>query len=233
MESRAKTILVVDDEAKIMEVVTSYLANRGYEVRSAHSGQEAINVFNQEAVSLILLDLMLPDMSGEEVCKAIRKRSRVPIIMVTAKVQEQHVLEGLQMGADDYILKPFSLKEMEARIEAVLRRSEPYPGPLAKSFSFHDGDLMVDFEKNEVKKKQMVIALTPSEMNILAVLIKFPGKVFSRSELIDLALGEEFFGVDRVIDNHVKNLRHKIEDDSKNPTYIVTIHGLGYKFGGV
>ena len=232
MADKRANILVVDDEPKILEVVVSYLESKGFRVFSAQGGQKALEIFDRENISLLILDLMLPDMSGEEICRAIRRKSRVPIIMLTAKVEENDLLQGLQTGADDYITKPFSLKVLHARVEAVLRRTADDLVPLVRKNSFRDGDLIVDFDKNIVMKKHGDVLLTPSEMKILAALIKYPGKVFARSELIDIALGSEFDGFERAVDNHIKNLRQKIEDDSRNPLYILTVHGLGYKFGG-
>lgn len=232
MTEKHKNILAVDDEPKILEVISSFLQSRGFYVYTAGNGKKAIEIFERENISLVLLDLMLPDISGEAVCGLIRKKSRVPIIMLTAKVEENNLLHGLQIGADDYITKPFSLKELEARIEAVLRRASADLVPLTLKNAYGNGDLIVDFDKNVIKKKNAQVNLTPSEIKILSALIKYPGKVFSRAELIDIALGDEFDGFDRAIDNHVKNLRQKIEDDPKNPVYVLTIHGLGYKFGG-
>jgi DNA-binding response OmpR family regulator len=227
-----KNILAVDDEPKILDVISSFLGSKGFKVFEAKTGKEAFEIFERENIALILLDLMLPDISGEEICQTIRKKSRVPIIMLTAKIEENDLLKGLDIGADDYITKPFSLKELNARIEAVLRRATDDLVPLNRKNSFRGGDLIVDFEKNIVKKRQQEVLLTPSEMRILASLIKHPGKVFTRNELIELALDMDFDGYDRAIDNHIKNLRQKIEDDSRNPDYVLTIHGVGYKFGG-
>lgn len=232
MMEKCKNILAVDDEPKILEVLTSFLESRGFMVFTAETGKQAFEIFERENIALILLDLMLPDISGEDICRAIRKKSRVPIIMLTAKIEEENLLEGLGIGADDYITKPFSLKELGARVEVSLRRASDDLVPLTVKNSFRNGDLIVDFGKNVIKKKQEEIFLTPSELKILASLIKYPGKVFTRKELIEIALGSDFDGYDRAIDNHIKNLRQKIEDDSKNPDYVLTIHGLGYKFGG-
>ena len=232
MTAKNKTVLAVDDELKILEVISSFLESRGYMVFTAENGRQAFEIFDKENISMIILDLMLPDISGEKICRLIRKKSRVPIIMLTAKVEEKDVLQGLQIGADDYITKPFSLLELEARIETVLRRASDDLVPLTVRNSFGNGDLVVDFEKKTIKKKNVTVSLTPSELKILSALIKYPGKVFTRTELINIALGDKFNGYDRAIDNHVKNLRQKIEDDPKNPAYIRTIHGLGYKFGG-
>lgn len=227
-----KRILIVEDEYKIIDVVKSLLESKGFKVFFAETAIEALEVFDREKISLILLDLMLPDMSGEDLCREIRKKSRVPIIMLTAKVEEEDMLKGLSVGADDYITKPFSLKALYARVEAVLRRSNDYLNPLFEVGTWRDEDLIVDFQKRIVKKKRMEVSLTPNEFNILVILIKYPGKVFTRNELILLALGDEFDGYDRVIDSHIKNIRQKIEDNPKEPVYVKTIHGIGYKFGG-
>ncbi|MDR2771051.1 MAG: response regulator transcription factor [Clostridiales Family XIII bacterium] len=232
MPAKPKNILAVDDEPKILEVVRAFMESRGFKVFTAETGRQALAVFERENIALVLLDLMLPDIPGEELCLAIRKRSRVPVIMLTAKVEEESLLEGLKLGADDYIRKPFSLKELGARAEAALRRAADDLLPLTARNSFRDGDLTVDFEKNAVCKRGRPVSLTPGELRILAALIKYPGKVFTRAELIEIALGDAFDGYDRAIDGHVKNLRRKIEDNSKNPDYILTVYGLGYKFGG-
>ncbi|WP_066712318.1 response regulator transcription factor [Clostridium sp. Marseille-P299] len=232
MSKNDKKILVVDDEVKILEVVTSFLQSKGFITFSAETGAEALQIFDTENISLIILDLMLPDISGEDICTKIRKKSRVPIIMLTAKVEENNILEGLKIGADDYITKPFSLKELHGRVEAVLRRSSDDLIPLFIRNSYNEGDLIVDFESNTIKKKQVPVSLTPSELKILSALIKYPSKVFTRNELIELALGDEFLGFDRAIDSHIKNLRQKIEDNPKEPVYVLTIYGKGYKFGG-
>ena len=228
----SKKILVVDDEVKIVEVVKSYLMNSGYSVSEAYNGTDALKLFDKVNPSLVILDLMLPDISGEEICKTIRKNSRVPIIMLTAKVDEEDALKGLNIGADDYITKPFSPKLLVARVIAVLRRAENDVVPLSNVISFNNDDLIIDNLKYEVKKNSEIINLTPIEHKILISLIKYPKKIYTRDELICIALGEDFCGYDRTIDTHVKNLRQKIETDPKNPEYVLTIHGVGYKFGG-
>ncbi|MGI6279654.1 MAG: response regulator [Acutalibacteraceae bacterium] len=230
MNNQAKRILVVDDEQKILEVVKAYLESRGYTVFTAQNADEAFKIFDREIISLILLDLMLPGISGEEICKTIRKKSRVPIIMLTAKVKEDDMLEGLSIGADDYITKPFSLKALNARIEAVLRRAND--APLFSKCTFNGGELEIDFEGHLVKKNGNDVKLTPNEFKILTALVKYPSKVFTREELIAIALGDDFEGYDRAIDSHIKNIRQKIETDPKNPVYLLTVHGIGYKFGG-
>jgi DNA-binding response OmpR family regulator len=175
---------------------------------------------------------MMPEMSGEEVCLNIRKRSWVPIIMLTAKSEEADMLKGLGIGADDFITKPFSLKALYARMEAVLRRSGDDLAPLYNKKSYFDGDLTIDFESRKVCKQSAEVKLTPNEYRILSALVKYPNKVFTREELITSAFGEDFDGYDRTVDSHIKNLRQKIETDMKNPVYVKTIHGVGYKFGG-
>lgn len=227
-----KTVLVVDDEAMIRESVSAYITKQGYHVITADNGREALEIFQKKTILFVILDLMLPGMPGEEVCQAIRKQSRVPIIMLTAKTQEADVLNGLNIGADDYVTKPFSIKQLYARMEAILRRTSNDLKPLAEKFSWNGNDLQIDFEHNEVRKQGHLLSLTPSEWKILSALIRDPQKVFSRDNLIDLVFGLDFDGYDRVIDTHIKNLRKKVETDPKKPVYVKTVHGLGYKFGG-
>lgn len=226
------TILVIDDEKMIREAVCSYLEKKGFSVLAAETGREGLQIFQSQPVSFVILDLMLPDLSGEEVCTSLRKRSGVPIIMLTAKTMEDDVLNGLQIGADDYMTKPFSLKELHARVEAVLRRTASEPKPSASLFSWNDGDLTVDFAQRTVKKRGFSVSLTPIEWKLLSAFIKYPQKVFTRDALISIAFDVGFDGYDRVIDTHIKNLRKKIEDDPKKPLYIRTVHGIGYQFRG-
>jgi len=228
----SKRILIVDDEAKIVEVVQSYLENNGYTVYKAFNGREALEKFDKFNPSLIILDLMLPDITGEEICKTIRKKSRVPIIMLTAKIDEENILEGLDIGADDYVTKPFSPRQLMARVTALLRRTDEDTALLCNIISFNGDDLIIDPIKYEVKKSGMPVNLTPNEYKILITLLRYPNKVFSRDELITRVIGSEFEGYDRIIDTHIKNLRQKIETDSKKPIYIITVHGIGYRFGG-
>jgi len=228
---KPKTVLIVDDEENIVIALDAYLSQIGYKVITANCGRTAIDLFYKFAPDIIVLDLMMPDMTGEEVCKNIRLKSRVPIIMLTAKVGEQHILKGLGLGADDYVTKPFSLKELAARMEAVLRRTSSDIMPLSNELAFDDGNLVVDSMRYEVRKNGKVVVLTPHEFKILMTIAKYPSKVFTREELITLVMGEDFDGYDRAIDNHIKNIRIKIEEDSRNPRYIITVHGIGYKFG--
>ena len=226
-----KKILVVDDEKKIVDVIVSYLEHNNFDVKYCINGNEALEYFNKYNFDLIILDLMLPDISGEDVCRVIRKTSKVPIIMLTAKVDEFNILEGLNIGADDYITKPFSPKELVARVFAILRRVSSKEEPLMNVFDFNNGELIVDTIKFEVVKNNKIINLTPNEFKILKILVMYPKKTFTRDELISTALGNDFLGYDRTIDSHIKNLRHKIEDDPKIPKYIKTIYGVGYRFG--
>ena len=227
-----KTILIVDDENMMREAVASYLEKQGYHVLQAETGTQALSLLEKETVSFVILDLMLPDISGEEICSRIRRQSRIPIIMLTAKTMEDDMLNGLNLGADDYITKPFSLKNLYARIQAVWRRSDHVLKPLAEKFSWNAGDLVIDYNRKEVLKKGETISLTPIEWKILSAFTRYPQKVFTRDELIASAFDTDFSGYDRVIDTHIKNLRKKIEDDPKNPIYLCTVHGIGYKFGG-
>ena len=227
-----RKLLVADDEEMIREAVASYLESQGYQVFRAENGEEALNILKREPISLVILDLMLPDLPGEEVCVRIRKQSRVPIIMLTAKNVEYDMIHGLDLGADDYITKPFSLKNLSARVQAVLRRSTEDLVPLARQFSWNQGDLVIDYDRKEVRKKGEPVALTAIEWKLLAAFTKYPQKIFTRENLIELVFGLDFSGYDRVIDTHIKNLRKKIEDDSKQPVYLCTVHGMGYRFGG-
>ena len=232
MQQNGSKILVVDDEEKIVEVVKSYLEASGYMVYAAYNCKEAQQIFDKVNPDLLILDLMLPDISGEEFCMMIRRKSRVPIIMLTAKIDEADILKGLDIGADDYITKPFSTKQLVARVKALLRRSSQEVIPLTDVLSFNEGDLIIDSLKHEVKKQGEVASLTPNEYKLLMAMVKYPQKVFTREELIVVALGGEFDGFDRTIDSHIKNLRQKIETDTKGPEYILTVHGVGYRFGG-
>lgn len=232
MAGNSKKILVVDDEIKIVEVVKSYLENSGYTVYKAYNGKNALDMFDKTNPALVILDLMLPDITGEEVCSKIRNKSEVPIIMLTARVEEDDVLKGLDLGADDYVTKPFSPRQLVARVGALLRRTADEAMPLSNMISFNNNELLIDNLKHEVRKNGEAVYLTHNEYKILVILIKYPSRAFTREELIYMALGEDYDGYDRTIDTHVKNLRQKLENDSKNPRYILTVHGIGYRFGG-
>jgi len=230
MAKDPQKVLVVDDEQKITEVVGSYLRRAGFEPVSAAGGAEALEVFERARPVLVILDLMLPDLPGEDVCRRIRARSRVPIIMLTAKVEDEDAVKGLCLGADDYVTKPFSPRQLMARVEAVLRRSGGIDSPTARLLCFDEEDLLIDDGLRTVRKAGREVSVTPSEFRLLRLLAGNPGRVFSREELIARALGDEFDGYDRTIDAHVKNLRQKIETDPRAPRYIQTVHGVGYRF---
>jgi DNA-binding response OmpR family regulator len=227
-----RNILVADGEPKTLDDVSSYLECRGFSVRAAETGSLALELAESGSADLVVLGSALPDIPSEDVCLAIRRKSRVPVIMLAERIDDGAPLRWLRIGADDFVAKPFSLTELHARIETALRRAAASLAPAQPACAFRDGDLIVDLEKNVVMKRRVPVSLTPSELKILAALMRHPGKVFTRAELIDAALGDEFDGYDRAIDNHIKNLRQKLEDDSKNPSYILTLHGFGYKFGG-
>jgi DNA-binding response OmpR family regulator len=226
------TILVVDDEPKIVEAISAYLEKEGFAVETASNGRDAITRFRRINPALVILDLMLPDIPGEAVCQSIRSTSRAPVIMLTAKSGEKDVLCGFVSGTDDYLTKPFSMRELVARVRALLKRALREPVPLAPVLSFHDGELVIDSNKLEVSKLGEKVRLTNHEMRILLTLAAFPERVFSRDELAKSAFGNAFEGYDRTIDAHIKNLRHKIEPVPGTPRYVVTVYGSGYKFRG-
>ena len=222
------TILVVDDERKIRDVVRSYLEREGYTVLLADSGQAALEIAARAEPDLIVLDLMLPDVSGEEVARSVRSVSEVPIVMLTAKASEEDRVGGLKLGADDYLVKPFSPRELVARVEAVLRRANGQTeGPLR----FSAGALTIDRERREVTARGSPVDLTRSEFDLLHALASKPGRVYSRYELVTKVQGYDYEGYERTIDAHVKNLRKKLGDDPRDPRYVVTVTGVGYKFG--
>ena len=229
MEEKIK-ILVVDDEQKILNVIEAYLIKEGYEVLTATDGEEALNIFKIQQIHLIILDLMLPKISGEQVCNKIRATSSVPIIMLTAKTEEDNKIEGLAIGADDYITKPFSNRELIGRVKAIIRRTYRDNRPLAELLNINNGDLEINIEKMTIKKQGETITLTTNEFKILIALLVNPGQVFSREQLVSKAFGMDYDGFDRTIDTHIKNIRQKIEDDHKNPKYILSVYGMGYKF---
>jgi DNA-binding response OmpR family regulator len=222
-----KKILVVEDEEKISDIVKAYLAKEGFSVKVASTGQDAISSV-KEGFDLIILDLMLPDMNGEDICETIREDSDIPIIMLTAKSEEEDRIKGLGIGADDYVVKPFSPRELVARVKALLRRVK---GKKEK-ISFDSGNLVIDSSRYEVIKQGEPVVLTSTEFKLLQCLANSPGQVFSRLQLVNIILGYDFEGYDRTIDAHIKNIRHKIEDDPKESQYIKTVYGVGYRFIG-
>ena len=225
----AESIMLVEDETSIRETMAEFLAEEGFEILQAADGLEALEVFRENQPDLIILDLMLPKLDGLEVCKAIRQKSNVPIIMVTARDEEIDKLLGLVLGADDYITKPFSLREMKARIKAVLRRTGFQGSTEEHKISF--GALEINTDRREVRMNNKIIELTPSEYAILTTLSQNVGRPYSRLQLLNATLGESYAGYERAIDTHVSNLRKKIEPNPQKPIYILTVYGLGYKFG--
>jgi two-component system alkaline phosphatase synthesis response regulator PhoP len=224
-----KRVLVVDDDLKTVELVKLYLKRDGYRVLTAYDGVEALHLAREGHPDLIVLDLMLPGIDGLEICRTLRTESDVPVIMLTAKTTDQDKLTGLDLGADDYVTKPFSPRELAARVRAVLRRFPGERGPV----EIKHGELTVNFLKHEAFLAGKSLNLTTVEFKLLAALIKEPGRVFSRAQLIENALGHDFEGFDRTIDVHVLNLRRKLEPDPSHPRYIKTVYGAGYKLSEV
>ena len=222
-----KRILIVDDEEMIVRTVKAYLDREGFKTYTAADGEEALRAFEDKGPDLIVLDLMLPKISGIEVTRSIRAKSSVPIIMLTAKAAEADRVVGLELGADDYVVKPFSPRELVARIRAVLRRFE---GEGAEVERIVVGALEIDLKTRELKVEGNEIELTPTEFDMLAYLARHPGQVFTRLQLLREVQGYTYDSFARTIDTHVKNLRRKIEQDPKVPKYILTVHGVGYRF---
>ncbi|HIG0362191.1 response regulator transcription factor [Clostridium sporogenes] len=223
-------ILIIEDEKRVSEVLKAYLEKEGYKIYCTTKGLEGIEIFKSMDIKLIILDLMLPDINGEEVCKIIRKGSDVHIFMLTAKGALNDRIEGLNIGADEYLIKPFSPRELTARVNALFRRLSTDNS--TSNLIFDDGKLSIDYDKRVVKVNGKEVSITPNEFDILYALVSNKGKVLSREQLIDKIFGIDFEGYDRTIDVHIKNIRKKIEEDTKNPKYIVTVMKVGYKFGG-
>ncbi len=220
-------ILVVDDEPKIVKLARDYLERNGFRVATAVDGQTALSIARHDNPALIVLDLNLPGMDGLDVCRTLRRESDVPIIMLTARIEETDRLIGLELGADDYITKPFSPRELVARVRAVLRRVK---GGVHQPGLIHTGDLEIDMQGIRVNQNSQPVHLTRIEFNLLAFFAQHPGQAFSRERLLEQLHGYSHDGFDRSIDAHVKNLRRKIEPDPSNPTYILTVYGIGYRF---
>jgi DNA-binding response OmpR family regulator len=225
---RKPSILVVDDDRKTVDLIRLYLEKDGYRVLVAYDGRRAIDIARDRRPGLIILDLMLPKVDGLDVCRELRAETNVPIIMLTAKTTEDDKLVGLDLGADDYVTKPFSPRELVARVRAILRRgmAEEMSGPEQILY----GDLKVDFVRHEARVEGAPVHLTPKEFTLLEIMIKQPGRVFSRLELLELAFGFDYQGFERTVDVHVMNLRKKIESDPTQPRYVQTVYGVGYKF---
>ncbi|WP_103106316.1 response regulator transcription factor [Brevibacillus reuszeri] len=221
------SILIVDDEPQILEILSSYLRKEGYHVLTASEGGQALEIAATYPLALMILDLMLPDKAGEEVCIEVRKSSRVPILMLTAKSGEADKIRGLEIGADDYLVKPFSPRELVARVRAILRRMGDYQ---SLSDLVEMGELTVSLGEKRIFLRGKAVEITPNEFRLLATLVRYPGRTWTRDELVEEVLGMDFLGNDRTIDTHIKNLRQKIEDDPRQPVYIKTVYGLGYRF---
>lgn len=225
-------ILIVEDEIKVVEAVKAYLEKDGYCVSFALLGSAAMNILKEKKIHLVILDLMLPDISGEEICTYLRKTGDIPIIMLTAKSSEEARVKGLNMGADDYLIKPFSPRELAARVRAIIRRTGINATSETVTVKFKGG-LQIDYETPKAMKNEAEITLTPNEFKLLSFLSQNPERYYSREQLIECALGSKWDGYDRAVDSHIKNLRQKIEDNPKTPVYIITQYGFGYKFAGV
>ncbi|HJW76672.1 MAG TPA: response regulator transcription factor [Thermoleophilia bacterium] len=224
-----KKIVVIDDEPSVQEVVRAYLEKDGYLVYVAANGKDGLTLAERTKPGLIVLDLMLPDVTGEEVCREIRSRSDVPVLMLTAKAGEEERVSGLMLGADDYLVKPFSPRELVARVRAVLRRTTGVETPLVETLRFDNGSLEIDTVQHTVGRDGKLVDLTPNEYKLLVTLARYPGRVYSRFELINHVQGYDFEGYERTIDVHVKNLRKKIEPDPAHPRYVQTVTGVGYR----
>ena len=222
-----ETILVVDDEPKIVKLARDYLERNGFRVLAASDGITALAAARRDRPDLIVLDLNLPGADGLDVCRALRRESEVPVIMLTARVDETDRLVGLELGADDYVTKPFSPRELVARVRAVLRRVN---GGVRRPGVVRAGDLEIDLPAHRVDRSGQEVHLTPSEFNLLTLLAQSPGQVFTREQLLDRLHGVLYDGYDRSVDSHIKNLRRKLEIDPLQPRYVLTVYGIGYKF---
>ena len=221
-------ILIIEDEKSVSEILKAYLEKEGYGVYCTENGLDGIEIFRKEKIDLVILDLMLPDIDGEEVCKILRRISDVYIFMLTAKSTLSDKIEGLNIGADEYLTKPLSPRELTARVNALFRRVD---GGKDNILSIDDGKLIIYIDKRMVKLNKEEVNLTPNEFDILYALASNRGKVFTREAIIERVFGIDFDGSDRIVDVHIKNLRKKIEEDSRAPKYIVTVTKVGYKFG--
>lgn len=230
MPKTTTRILLVDDEQAVQKLLSYPLEKEGYEVVPALDGQQALDAFDEDKFDLVVLDIMLPKMDGLEVCRRVRARSSVPIIMLTAKAEEIDKVLGLELGADDYITKPFSMREFRSRVRAALRRADMGPRPDADEEPLVQGDLRIDFAKRTVELASDQIQLTYVEFEILSALASHPGRVFTRDMLLDRIWGDSAFRDPRTIDVHIRHLREKLEPDPKEPRYLLTVRGVGYRF---
>jgi len=223
-----KKLLVVDDKAEIRKLLKSYFTQEGFDVVTAADGQEALFVARQEKPDLVLLDLMMPEMNGYDFLRAFNRESDTPVIILTAKLDESDKVLGLELGADDYVVKPFSPRELTARVRAVLRRLEKQQHKDTDILRY--GNITIDFQGRMVTIGERLVDLTPSEFELLATMMRAPGRVFTRLELLERLQGTAYEGYERTIDVHIRNLRAKIEPDPANPIYIETVYGVGYRF---
>lgn len=224
------TILVVDDDKKTVDLIQLYLEKDGYRVLAAYDGRQALELARQKRPDLVVLDLMLPQVDGLDVCRILRAESKIPIIMLTARTTEEDKLLGLDLGADDYVTKPFSPRELLARVRAVLRRvaEAKTKGPPQVRYD----DLIVDLVRHEVRLREEPVHLTPREFKLLETLVREPGRAFTRLELLHEVFGLDYEGLERTVDVHVMNLRKKIEPEPDHPRYVITVPGIGYRFEG-
>jgi DNA-binding response OmpR family regulator len=223
-----KTVLVVDDEPKITNLVRDYLVRSGFSVLTARDGGEALSTAREQKPDLLIVDLGLPDIDGLDVTRTLRKESSVPMIILTARDEETDKILGLELGADDYMTKPFSPKELIARVRAALRRSEMSTQPMPDDI-LHAGDLRIDLIRHQVRVKDRNVELTATEFELLTAMARQPGRVFTRAQLLDIIHGVSFESFERAIDSHIKNLRRKIEPDPQEPIYLLMVYGVGYK----
>lgn len=224
-----QSVFIVDDDVKITKLLKSYFDKEGFVTYLAHEGEGAVQAIRDKNPDIVVLDLMLPGLDGWEICRRLRKESDVPIVMLTARDEETDRVIGLEMGADDYVAKPFSPREVVARAKAILRRTRK---EVVQAEPLRIGDLLIDVERHTVKKGNTALDLTPTEFKILELLATNAGRVFSRLQIVERVQGYAFDGYDRTVDVHMKNLRRKVEDDPKEPRHILTVYGIGYRFAG-
>ncbi|QDR81516.1 response regulator transcription factor [Sporomusa termitida] len=224
-----RSVLIVDDDTKLVELLQLYFEKDGFVVFTANDGLTALKTAREKEPDILVLDLMLPGMDGWDICRALRRDNEVPILMLTARAEESDRLVGLEIGADDYVTKPFSPKEVVARVKAILRRTKR---TTVKTESVRLGDVVIDLKQYQVTKGGQTVELTPTEFKMLELLAANPGRVFSRLQIVEQAQGYSFEGYERTIDAHIKNLRRKIEDNPREPVYIQTVYGVGYRMAG-
>jgi DNA-binding response OmpR family regulator len=224
------SVVIVDDDVKLTKLLQTYFDKEGFTTWTTHDGLDAMKLIKEKKPDIIILDLMLPGIDGWEICRRVRKDSEVPILMLTARDEETDRLIGLEIGADDYVTKPFSPREVVARARAILRRSKKTAASKPDMVRF--GSLTIDFDRHEVKKNGEILDITPTEFKILELLANNPGRVYTRLNMVEIIQEYAFEGYERTIDAHIKNLRRKVENNPKEPQYILTVYGVGYKFAG-